>query len=92
MIETIVDKLVIRGDDPREPHASRSGMKLRAVAVAITPAVALLAIAIALEVPSVIATVGPIVLLVVGVKLVACRINERIQELEMSDTRGESEA
>lgn len=86
MIETIVDRLVIRGDDPREPHASESGMKLRALAVAITPALVTLAIAAVLEAPDAITFAAPIAVLVVAVRAVSGPINERIEELEATDT------
>ena len=79
---TAVDRLVIRGDDPREPHASKSGMKLRALAVAAVPAIAALVLATALEAPDTISLFLPGALLVVAVKAVTGPINERIDALE----------
>ena len=87
MIETIVDRLVIRGDDPREPHASESGMKLRAVAVAVTPALLALAILTAIDAPEIATWVVPIALAFAGVRAVSRPINQRIEDLEESDPR-----
>lgn len=82
MIETIVDRLVIRDDDPREPHASESWLKMRAFAVAISPAMFAMAVTTWLEPHPAITLFLPIVLLIGGVKAVAGPINDRIEDLE----------
>lgn len=79
MIDPIVDRLVIRDDDPRGPEG---WMKIRAVAVAIAPAVLALAILTWAEVPEAATWAVPIVLAFVGVKAVTRPINQRINELE----------
>lgn len=85
MIDSLVDRLVIRGDDPREPHASESWLKIRAVAVAIAPATLALGILHAIGAPEIVTWVVPIAVVLVAVKLVARPINERIEELEQPD-------
>lgn len=92
MIENIVDRLVIRGDDPREPHASESWMKIRAVAVAITPGVIWTAIATAIGVPDIVSIAVAVVLVYLTIEAVTDRINDRIDALEATtDNRGSSE-
>ena len=82
VVETIVDRLVIRGDDPREPHASQSWMKIRAAAVAVAPALLALGILTAIDAPEIATWVVPIALTVAAGRLVARPINERIEDLE----------
>lgn len=91
MIETIVEKYVIRGDDPREPHATESNMKLRAVAVAIAPAVAAIALLAVIDAPESLRWIIPLALVFVGTKLVTGPINDRIEELETTENVRESD-
>jgi len=91
MIETIVDRLVIRDDDPRHVDESGSWMKIRGVTVAIAPAIASLGILSAIDAPELITMTVPLVLVLLGVKAVAGPINERIDELEQSDNISNSD-
>lgn len=81
MIDRIVDRLVIRDGDPRDP----GWMKGRAVLVGIFPGVLLLGAFELLGLRGVFPTLLVIWVVLVSVKLVARPINERIEELETAD-------
>lgn len=82
----IVERLVIRGEDPREPV--EGFMKWRAFLVAFTPAAIAFGVLYALEVDAIAGWILPIVLAVAGIKFVGGPINKRIRELEREEGPG----
>lgn len=74
-LDSLVQTLVIRDDCPCGDCAAESWIKLRAVAVAIAPALVAIALLAALEAPESIRWLVPLGLVFVGSKIVTRPIN-----------------
>jgi len=85
-IDRLVREYVIAGDDPRDPAASRNGVKTRAFVAVIAPSVLALGVLAALE-ASQLAQVGvPVALLLVTTRLVSDTINDACEEWDRRES------
>jgi hypothetical protein len=83
--ERLVREYVIAGRDPRDPAASRNGVKSRAMFAAIAPAVLALGVTAVLPGPEWLTVSVPLCVLAVTVPLVTGPINDACDEWEQRE-------
>jgi len=80
LVDQVVQNWVIASDDPRDPAASRNGVKMRALVAALAPSLVVLWTLAVLQAPQLAQVLVPIALLLVSVKAVAGPINDACEE------------
>lgn|GEM_PF-3881668 len=84
--ERLVREYIIAGQDPRDPAASRNGVKTRAMFAAIAPAVIAVAVTAVLPGPEWLTVSVPLCVLAVTVPFVTGPINDACEEWDRRET------